>query len=219
MDAKTHYETYWNKKNKQEDFFAYERNWAIPGLFTKKGKVLDLGCGDGAVAHFLQEELGMEVIAADISEQALKVAQKRGLKVKKIDVEQKLPFKDKYFDAVFWGDNVEHLFDPESTLKEIHRVLKKNGRIILSCPNMGYWRYRLHYFVKGRLPDTEWTGNSPWGWSHIRFFSFSIMNDFLTKNKFKKVKIIGVNRSKIEGPLLSILPSFFGRILIAEARK
>lgn len=219
MDVKTHYEVYWGKKKKREEFFAYERNWLLPGLFKKGEKVLDLGCGDGVVSEFLAKNIGVDVLGADISPKALKVAKKRGIKIKLLDVEKPLPFKKGEFDTVFWGDNVEHLFDPQNTLRQIRRVLKKEGRIVLSCPNLGYWRYRLYFLIHGQLPDTEWTGNPSWAWSHIRFFNPKILRDFLASENFQVKKILGVNRRKVDSFLAKFFPGMFGMILVVEARK
>lgn len=218
MDAQKHYEKFWSERDADE-FESYERNAALQKVFSQKSeRVLDLGCGDGLVSEYLQKSLNKEVVAADISNLALKRAKNRGLKTVIIDEEKKLPFKDNSFDCVFWGDNVEHLFNPEFTLSEIRRVLKKNGKLILSCPNMGYWRYRLYYLVKGNLPDTEWSGNPPWYWSHIRFFNISILSNFLKTKKFSVSKIVGVNKLFLDKYLANIYPDLFSMILLVEAR-
>ena len=214
-----YYNQYWKDQGRTHSFWEYERNWALPGLFTKKERILDLACGDGAVSLYLQEELGQEVVAADFSEKALKTAKKRGLKAVKVDVEKKFPFKSGSFDTVFWGDNVEHLFDPMKTLREIKRVLGKKGRLILSFPNMGYWRYRLNYLKFGSLPDTEWSGNPPWKWLHIRFFNATIIKDLLRKEGFKVRRIEGISRRFPDRLILPRFSTIFGMILVVEALK
>lgn len=218
MDVKVHYEKYWGAKDAGEKFMAYERNLVLPELFKKGEKVLDLGCGDGAVASYLQKHVGIEVTGADISIGALRVAKKRGIKTVQVDVEKKLPFKKGEFDVVFWGDNVEHLFDPEFTLSEIKRITKKGGRLILSCPNMGYFRYRLYYLLNGALPDTEWTGFPRWGWSHIRFFNPKIITEFLESRGYKVNKVIGINTRFPDSIVARSLPDVFGMIMVVEAQ-
>ena len=219
MQTKKHYQRYWSGKTKRESFIDYERNWVLPKIFDKKEKILDLGCGDGAVAEYLEKKLKNKVIGADISNKALKEANSRGIKTVLIDIEKKLPFKDGDFNSVFWGDNVEHLFNPQKTLSEINRVLTGSGRLILSCPNMSYWRYRMYYLLRGELPDTEWTGNSPWNWSHIRFFNLNILGDFLKSESFEITKVLGVNRRFPEKYFVAFNPSIFSMILIVEAQK
>lgn len=213
---KKHYEEYW--QDKEEKFGSYVRNKILLKLFSKGEKVLDLGCGDGAVGEALQKKLGVEVTGMDISRSALEMAKKRGIKTILGSSEEKLPFNDQTFNAVFWGDNVEHLFSPIETAKEIKRILKPNGRLIISCPNMGYWRYRLYYLLRGRLPDTEWTGLKSWDWSHIRFFNFSLMEEFLNTAGFRRItRKIGVSERRLDKLLLPMSNSLFGMILIMEA--
>lgn len=217
-DVSKMYEGYWEKKEGLEDFTDYERNVALKKLFKNGEVVLDLASGEGAVSEFLKS-LGCEVTAFDISKEALKKAAKRGIRTVQGNVENKLPFKDQSFDAIFWGDNVEHLFLPGKTLNEIHRILKKNGRIIISTPNMGYWRYRLYYLFKGMVPQTEWYNENPWEWEHIRFFNREVMKGFLRGNGFKMNNFFGVSRRRLDLPLLSTSPELFGMIMVVEGTK
>jgi len=219
MNIKTHYEDYWRSKKSEDEFFDYERNIKLSGLFLTGEKVLDLGGGDGVVGAYLQKNIGVNLICADISKEALIKARKKGLKTVYLNAESKLPFKNNEFDKVFWGDNVEHLFSPEDALSEIKRVLKKNGKLILSCPNLGYFRYRISFLLNGCLPDTEWTGNKPWAWSHIRFFNLAILKEFLFSGGFSVKDVIGINRRVPDRFLLSLSPSMFGMILLLVAEK
>lgn len=212
---KKFYNQFWSEE--RGEFGSYVRNLELPQFFKTGDLVLDVGCGDGIVGSFLQESAGVKVIGIDISEEAVKKAKENGIDASVSSSEEKFPFENNIFDKVFWGDNIEHLFNPTQTLKEIRSVLKKGGKLILSCPNMGYWRYRIYYALKGALPDTEWTGLPSWEWSHIRFFNLSILKKFLLANGFKKVtKVIGVSERRGDKPFLKINPSLFGMILILE---
>lgn len=209
------YDNFW--KFHQDEFSSYGRNLVIKQFFKKTDRVLDIGCGDGTVAAYLKQTIGVDIVGVDISMEAVIKARNKGLTIKHISAEEKLPFSDNSFDVVFWGDNIEHLFNPDFTAKEIKRVLKSNGRLILSTPNFGYWRYRLYYLLKGRLPDTEWSGLPPWGWSHIRFFNLQILKDLLFYCGFKKVAtVVGISSKRLDKPLIGIFPSLFGMILVVE---
>ncbi|MFH1827577.1 MAG: class I SAM-dependent methyltransferase [bacterium] len=219
MKVSKYYNSYWLKHGGKNDFLSYERNLVLPDLFIEKETVLDLACGEGIVSEYLQNNKGIKIIGADISERALKIAQGKGIKTVRIDIEKKLPFKDHSFDCVFWGDNIEHLFDPEQVLKEINRVLKDKGRLILSFPNIAYWRYRIFHLITGNIEDTEWSGNPPWKWLHIRFFNLSILSKLLSKCGFKIRKKIGVSKRLPDKIILPFMATLFGMILIVEAKK
>lgn len=209
------YNEYWSED--RGGFGSYVRNLELPKFFNAGELVLDIGCGDGTVAEFLQKSAKVRIFGIDISEEAVKKAKNKGIDARVSSSEQRFPFKDNSFDKVFWGDNIEHLFNPMITIKEIKRVLKKSGKLILSCPNMGYWRYRIHYLLNGGLPDTEWTGLSPWEWSHIRFFNLKILEDFLLSSGFKQItKVIGISERRLDKPFLKLNPSLFGMILLLE---
>lgn len=210
------YEDYWSKDHGV--FSGYVRNLALENFFNKGEFVLDVGCGDGIVAEFIRQKTGLKPAGMDISQEAVAKAKEKGIDAKIASSEEKFPFDDNTFDKVFWGDNIEHLFDPEFTLKEIRRVLRSNGKLVLSCPNMAYWRYRFGYFLKGALNDTEWTGAKPWEWTHIRFFNLEILKELLKKCGFNKItKTAGVSERRLDKPFLKINPALFGMILILEA--
>lgn len=213
-----HYENYWKSKKFLDTFERYERNWVLPGLFHKNEKVLDIACGDGAVGGYLINRYQAEVFGVDISRKAVAEARKRGIKAKVHNIEeQKLPFPSSSFDVVFWGDNIEHLFNPQKVLGEIRRILRSGGRLVISCPNMGYWRYRLYYLFHGSLADTEWSGHLPWSWGHIRFFNHKILSELLKTENFKVKRVWGISRRRLDRPFLRFLPTAFGMIFVIEA--
>ena len=101
-------------------------------------RVLDVACGEGYGSRLLKEWGAAEVIGLDISEEAVGTATRlfgcEGVHFYKHTVEQ-LPFEDDSFDLVVSFETVEHLDHPEQFLKEIARVVRFNGEVILSCPN------------------------------------------------------------------------------------
>jgi 2-polyprenyl-3-methyl-5-hydroxy-6-metoxy-1,4-benzoquinol methylase len=92
-----------------------------------RGKLLDVGCCRGGLRKYLHGELeyyGVDVLDNDFNNFI------------RIDLNSKLlPFKDKQFDAVNCSDVLEHLFHPLEMLKEIKRVLKDDGTVLISLPN------------------------------------------------------------------------------------
>jgi len=109
----------------------YNNHWyrlMVKGSLRKDDFVLDNGCGNGSFGEFFKGN----VIGVDMSEEMLKFAKKR-MKVKKGSSE-KLPFKDSMFDIVLCKSVLHHLKNPKKAVDEMHRVLKKNGKIIISEP-------------------------------------------------------------------------------------
>lgn len=121
--------------------FKVLKSW-LPNL-GKKDKILDAGCGGGIFGRLLKKELGAYVFGVDITKEALEFAKKRGLRVKKGNLEEKIPFTDEFFDLIVCRQVIEHLFDPDKALDEFHRVLKKKGFLFMTTPNLAAWFNRI----------------------------------------------------------------------------
>lgn len=94
----------------------------------KSAKILDAGCGTGKLAHFWQNR-GYDTLGIDISDSALSITAKKGVKSIKADILQGLPFKDDYFDLVYSDGLLEHFVEPELVLDELFRV---SGKYVLT---------------------------------------------------------------------------------------
>lgn len=118
---------------KTYDITTYEKYMKF--LRPSRGKnILEFGCGAGQVINKLTEE-GYNAIGIDISPLAVETARNSGNGFFHIIDSNKLPFNDNYFDSVGTIDVLEHLYDPENWLREMIRVLKPNGIIVIACPN------------------------------------------------------------------------------------
>ncbi len=135
------------------------------------GKVLDLGCGDGRAGQELLAQ-GFEVYGLDADEQAIKLANERGLKASLGDLEKPLPYLDGEFDLVLCLDTLEHIYDEAGLVQEIGRVMKAEGSAIISIPNHFDIRNRLAFLVGGSIvhwAHKQYDATTVWGYSHIRF--------------------------------------------------
>ena len=112
----------------------------VKKIINKDDLILDYGCGPGTFSIKLSKLTNKNVHSVDISKQFLEECEK----VKKYNSDNiktqliegnKLPFNNDYFDKVLLFDVIHHLEEPEIALREIYRVLKKNGKIIIYEPN------------------------------------------------------------------------------------
>lgn len=114
----------------------------IVNLLEKNNKavMLDLGCYDGILTTKLANKLNTKnVYGAEISNEQIKIAKKKGIKVKKFDLNTKFNFPDNFFDVVIANQVIEHLYNSENFLSEIFRVLKPKGYAIISTENASSW--------------------------------------------------------------------------------
>lgn len=104
--------------------------------FSKKSseiKVLDFGCGSGIFVDELQKK-GYQIFGTDISEEAIKYGELRGINNLKIQDSHKLDYPDNNFDVVLSMDVLEHLEDESWAVREVERILKPGGKFIIMVP-------------------------------------------------------------------------------------
>ena len=108
--------------------------------------ILDLGCGDGIYEQMLDDRLLKNVIfdGLDISRQQIKKAQKYFRKLFCVNLDhQPIPVANHSYDIVICSELLEHLFFPEKTLFEARRVLKKDGKLLITIPNFAMLQNRI----------------------------------------------------------------------------
>ena len=118
--------------------------------YRQSGHLLDVGFGSGTFLR-LAKESGFEVYGTEISEYACRyVKETYGIEVFRGDLEE-ARFPPTRFDVVTLWHALEHLPDPMGTLKEIHRILKKDGLLVVAVPNLNNIITRVLYFLaKGK---------------------------------------------------------------------
>jgi len=124
----------------------------IASLVPQGARVLDLGCGDGAMLHHLQTVRGCSGYGIEIDDANVLACVKRGVNVIQLNLDEGLSmFGDQSFDVVLQIDTLQHLRNAEVVLRETARV----GRTgIVAFPNFGHWPNRLSVLL-GRMPVTR----------------------------------------------------------------
>lgn len=186
----------------------------------KTGKLLDIGCGEGAFALFLDDKYNYYGI--DISSQKINAAKQIGLRVVCCDLDQGIPFKNEYFDIAVAGEVIEHLPNVSNILKEVHRVLKSDGIFIGSTPNATNLSYLLNQLFKPMLSGKRKLGGYL---GHLYVFDRSQLEALFEINGFKIVEFTGTTLLPISKYTLSLNKwlgkkfSYFSAGLVFKAKK
>lgn len=189
---------------------------------AKGGRLLDVGCGIGTIALELQKR-GFDVYGIDLSSVAVEKAKKRGVNAAVCDVDKDgIPFADGYFDVVWAGDVVEHVFDPVFLLQEMARVLKSDGRLLLTVPNNLNIYARTHIFLTGKSPQSH-VYRKLKQCKHHTLFSFELLKYMLDEAQLSP-KLIGAiiklpfakRKRYVESKIAGTL---FGSVFIVAAGK
>lgn len=159
----------------------------VLSLFPQKSTILDLGCGDGYFMEVFRKD-GHQVEGIEIAENAVKKARKKGFTVYDVSLMGKWSqlIKKKY-DVVFGGEIIEHVFDTDLFLQEIRKVLKKNGVLVITTPNIAALGRRLMLLL-GISPHIETTARQ-YDAGHIRYFTRAAMKQLLEENDFRVVSM------------------------------
>jgi SAM-dependent methyltransferase len=162
---------------------------------------LDIWSGDGYFCEQIKTLTSAEVTGIDISEQACDIAKKRGIHSIVWDLQKSLPFESESFDTIFCWEVIEHIVDTDFLLDEIQRVLKKDGYLILTTPNLVSWYNRILFLCGIQPISTEvsfrkkyghvfkflWEGWLPVG--HVRNFTQQSLTGILGDHGFDIEKV------------------------------
>jgi methionine biosynthesis protein MetW len=153
---------------------------------TPQARYLDIGCWDGSSTLLYEPfETFQEIYGVDISEAAVSEAVNKGINAHAVDINhENLPFPDNYFDFVTFVDVIEHLIEPYHILREIKRVLRSQGKLIIGTVNVGSLSNRLRILF-GRRPRTS--HDDGWDGGHLLYFTPRELEDLLLNYDFQVI--------------------------------
>lgn len=182
---KEFYERFWHD-NTGKRFWDFELKWPKLSPFIPREKnivIVDFGCGNGEIiSEMYKINPNARYIGVDVSETAIAAAQERFKEVEFLKIVDggQIPIKDETADFIFTSEVIEHIYDTKNAFEEVSRILKPNGKILLTTP--------YHGFIKNLLIVlTSFNKHfNPQG-THIRFFTKKSLFECLTNVGLKPV--------------------------------
>ena len=177
---------------------------AIAALVPQGSRVLDLGCGDGALLAHLQQERGCTGYGIEFDDANVLACVRRGVNVLQLNLEDGLAiFEDNSFDVVLQIDTLQHLRNAEVMLRETARIGKQG---VVAFPNFAHWPNRLS-ILQGRMPVTK---RLPYQWydtPNIRVGTFKDFEVLALKNKLRILDSFGLQNGQVQRLLPNALAS------------
>ena len=156
----------------------------ICDLIDKNSHVLDVGCGDGILMEFLIKEKRVNIRGIEISKTKVQNCIAKGLTIIEGNAEEDLQqFPNKSFDYVILSQTLQAFLNPEKVINELLRIGKQ---AIVTIPNFGYWKIRLHLLLKGTMPVTR---TLPDEWYNTPNIHLCTIKDFVFFSKAKNFKL------------------------------
>ena len=163
-------------------------------LVPPGSRVLDLGCGDGALLDHLQRERGCSGYGLELDDRNVLACVQRGVQVLQLNLDQGLSlFEDQSFDVLLQIDTLQHLRNAETMLRETARVGRQG---IVAFPNFAHWPNRWS-IVRGRMPVTR---RLPYQWyntPNIRVGTYADFEALARQNGLRVLDAFGVHEGQV----------------------
>lgn len=146
----------------------------VADMIERGARVLDVGCGDGALLKTLIDNRGVDARGIELSQAGVNSCVAQGLSVIQGDADTDLSaYPDDSFDYVVLSQTLQATRNPRIVLEQLLRI---GRRAVVSFPNFGHWRVRMSLLFGGRMPVTE---NLTYAWYETPNIHFCTIRDFI----------------------------------------
>ena len=167
----------------------------IADLIEKDKRVLDVGCADGTLMKFLKDNKNINIRGLEISKDKVQKCIAKGLTVIEGNAEKDLSqFPDKSFDYVVLSQTLQAFLNPELVINELLRV---GNKAIVTIPNFGYWKIRLHLLTKGTMPITKTLPDEWYNTPNLHMCTIKDFVHFVKSKNFRIFKSLALNNEDV----------------------
>ena len=166
----------------------------ISELIENNTRVLDVGCGDGTLMKYLKDKKNVDTRGLEISKNNVQNCTSKGLSVIEGNAEKDLhQFPYLSFDYVILSQTLQAFYNPEKVIDDLLRVANK---AIVTIPNFGHWKVRIHLLLKGTMPVTKNLPNEWYNTPNLHMCTIKDFFNFCSKKKIELYKSIALNGEK-----------------------
>ncbi len=185
----------------------------LADMVEPDSRVLDVGCGDGALLRILAETRNVDARGVEISQSNVNQCVARGLSVVQGDADTDLiNYPDNAFDYAILSQTIQATHRPRDVLEQLLRI---GQRAIVSFPNFGHWRIRSQIMFGGRMPVTQ---NLSYAWYDTPNIHFCTIKDFAVMCEELDAKVETSVALNAQGQRLGLeIPHFMQNLLGQQA--
>jgi methionine biosynthesis protein MetW len=185
----------------------------LADMVEPNSRVLDVGCGDGALLRILAETRNVDARGVEISQSNVNQCVARGLSVVQGDADTDLiNYPDNAFDYTILSQTIQATRRPRDVLQQLLRI---GERVIVSFPNFGHWRIRSQIMFRGRMPVTQ---NLSYAWYDTPNIHFCTIKDFAVMCEELDAKVETSVALNAQGQRLGLkIPNFMQNLLGQQA--
>ena len=180
-------------------YYSLERTELLALVPRGTHRLLDVGCGAGAFGVAIKASLHAVVWGIEINPQAASIA---NIKLDRVIVGDAVyalrQLEGERFDTVCFNDILEHLVDPAAALSAAARLLKSEGCVVLSVPNLRFYRVLKQILVEHDFRYEAWGVMDS---THLRFFTEKSMRRLLSETGFAVDVLSGINHRQPPGTI------------------
>ena len=166
----------------------------ISELIEDNKRVLDVGCGDGTLMKHLKDNKNIDTRGLEISKNNVQLCISKSLSVIEGNAERDLQqFPDLSFDYVILSQTLQAFYNPEKVIDDLLRVANK---AIVTIPNFGYWKVRLHLLLKGTMPITKNLPDEWYNTPNLHMCTIKDFYNFCSKKNIELYKAIALSGEK-----------------------